>query len=153
MGKVKEIQKRMIIKSASHYLCAENDEDLYNEYLNLLQASEDGHDDDSAINHAAVWQPLEGMTVAKLIQIIEDGADEPEHPAFMQNMDWELLKKQKACLLMLAGLKVGGEPYFSAEVIDNLDGIINMLDSIQDYAADVMGLDENLVMDLSKEDE
>lgn len=59
-------------------------------------------------------------------------------PDFIQNIDWNLLKKQKAQLLENA------EQH-------NLDvsGIINLIDSLQDYVVDICGVEENEVFNLT----
>ena len=43
------------------------------------------------------------------------------------NIDWPLFHKQKLTLVTLAN-----DPYQTPEVIEHLDGIINLLDAIQD---------------------
>ena len=150
MGKVKEEQrKQQIIKSAGHYLCAENDEDLYKEYLKLLDASEKGNDDDLAANHAEVWEPLANhMSVANLIETIENSVDEPEMPELYKDIDWELLKQQKKSLLKVI------EDCDNVPVLEHLEGILVLIDSIQDDVVDNFGMSEDLVFDLhSEEDE
>jgi hypothetical protein len=52
-------------------------------------------------------------------------------PEFINKIDWKLLQQQKAWLL-----------YKDEEYAD---GIINIIDSIQDYAVDELGIDEDLV--------
>ena len=43
------------------------------------------------------------------------------------NIDWPLFHKQKLTLIALAN-----DPYQTPEVIEHLDGVINLLDAIQD---------------------
>jgi hypothetical protein len=151
MGKVKELHKQNIIEAASHYLCAEDEESLYDEYLRLKNAEEQGNEYAPAINYASVWQPIEYKSVKEILDLIEEGIqnaeDDTEHPAFMQNMDWELLKQQKKSLLEVI------ENTDNVPILEHLEGLLGVIDAVQDYAVDVMGLDENVVMDLSKEDE
>lgn len=69
-------------------------------------------------------------------------------PNFMLGMDWQLLRQQKETLVDLANnvnLNIFGVDYRDA-----VDGIINLLDSIQDYAVDVMEVPEDKVFDLKK---
>jgi hypothetical protein len=65
----------------------------------------------------------------------------------INGIDWELLKKQKRSLLSI--ISDGFLP--DEEPKDDLIGIVNLLDSIQDYAVDVMGVDEKTVFDLHEE--
>lgn len=53
-------------------------------------------------------------------------------PRFITRIDWELLKKQKKTLLKL-------------NKDEHIDGIIALIDSLQDYAVDVMGMSEEEV--------
>lgn len=58
-----------------------------------------------------------------------------QEPEFLRNINWELLKEQKQGLLALSEeCETGYYP--------NIMGIIELIDSIQDYATDVMGLSE-----------
>ena len=54
-------------------------------------------------------------------------------PDFIMNIDWKQLREQKLYLLQ-TGIET--EP---------IDGIIHLLDALQDYAADELGLGEELV--------
>ncbi len=73
-------------------------------------------------------------------------------------VDLDQMKEQKIALLHVQEhLKEVG-----AEVFDEdgnnvqtgcLDGIVNLIDGIQDYAADTLGLDEKIVFKLSNDKE
>ncbi len=63
-------------------------------------------------------------------------------PSPFSNIDWSLLRDQKEHLISLNI----GDPKLE------LDGIINLLDSFQDHAVDVLGIDEKLVFN-SENDE
>ena len=70
-------------------------------------------------------------------------------PDCIKNIDWKLLRKQKRTLLKtIIKLETGDE---DDPVTDDLDGILHLIDSIQDYAVDVLGLPEHEVMLLSDE--
>jgi hypothetical protein len=69
----------------------------------------------------------------------------------INGIDWELLKKQKKTLLNVIDSKFNSEPMLKKSVIEDLTGILNLVDSIQDYAVDVMGVDEKTVFDLHEE--
>lgn len=73
-----------------------------------------------------------------------------QQPEFMTKMDWPLLRQQKLTLLRIRGdypvppvAEVSAEQY--GVDMDHLEGLINGLDAIQDYAVDVMGLSDELV--------
>ena len=53
---------------------------------------------------------------------------------FFYDIDYELLKKQKLCLLEALSKTI------SQGEFDNLNGLMHLIDSIQDYAADVVGI-------------
>lgn len=57
-------------------------------------------------------------------------------PEFIQNMDWSILREQKETLLNI--INWNKLPLLN----DNLQGIVHILDAIQDYAVDVAGYSE-----------
>ena len=65
-------------------------------------------------------------------------------PRFINRIDWSQLKKQKQVLLYISNtskaLTIGQK--------DDLIGIIHLIDAIQDYAVDSMGLSEEEVFEL-----
>ena len=62
---------------------------------------------------------------------------------FFENVDWILLKKQKAFLLKYQEYYRGMEIYYKgfSVITDLLDGLINMIDEMQDIAAEIYGVD------------
>lgn len=62
-------------------------------------------------------------------------------------IDFTALKGQKAELL-----KVIGETK-SKERLENLSGILHLIDGIQDHAVEDLGIDENLIFDLTNLEE
>ena len=152
MGNVKELQaelkrRKQINLAASNFLSDQENGDLYDAYKKLLDESDNGNDDCLAADYITVWQPLENMTVANMIEVIENAIVEDELPEFLQGIDWELLRKQKLTLLNLAN------DIDNVEKLEHVEGIIVLIDALQDSAVDDYGLDENLVFDLSDEDE
>ena len=148
MGKVKESkkelkQRKQINLAAANYLAEQSEGDLYDAYKKLLEASEKGEDDHLACNIIDVWQPLENMTVAAMIEVIENSIVSPELPEFVTKIDWDLLKGQKRILL-----EVINKDELNPEEKEGLEGILSLLDSLQDAAVDDFGLAENLVFDL-----
>jgi len=70
-----------------------------------------------------------------------------EIPEFLQKISWDRLREQKALLLSLSNTGI-----LTADVCSNLDGIIGLIDTIQDFAVDIMGLSEKEVFNLSEKD-
>ena len=56
-------------------------------------------------------------------------------PSCIRNIDWEMLKKQKDFLISQD----------LACCPENFDGIISLINALQDYAVDIMGLSEEEV--------
>jgi hypothetical protein len=63
-------------------------------------------------------------------------------PEFMRNIDWQLLRKQKLSLLYLI------EEIDDIPKLEALEGIICLLDALQDYACDEMRLGSKVVFNL-----
>jgi hypothetical protein len=59
----------------------------------------------------------------------------------VKGIDFPLLKEQKKALLEVI------ENTDDVPVLEKLEGIVNLLNEIQDYAVDVLGMDENEVFD------
>jgi hypothetical protein len=62
-------------------------------------------------------------------------------------IDFPLLKEQKKALLEVI------ENTDDVPRLEKLEGIVNLLNEIQDYAVDVLGMDENEVFDLTNDDD
>jgi len=58
---------------------------------------------------------------------------------FVRNINWELLRKQKSTLFNLI------QEIDNVEQVEHLEGIIYLIDAVQDEAVDNEGTDENLV--------
>ena len=69
-------------------------------------------------------------------------------PDCIKNIDWKLLRKQKRTLLKTIIEMDKGD---DNPDVDDLDGILHLIDNLQDYAVDVLGLPEHEVMLLSDE--
>jgi len=72
-----------------------------------------------------------------------------ETPEFIKNIDWSLLRNQKATLLETIEAEKGG----FVEMLNNLEGIVHLIDTLQDYAVDELGINENCIYDFEKEEE
>ena len=148
MGNFKESNRKQINRAASNFLCDQEDGDLYDAYVKLLDESDNGNDDCLAADYVTVWQPLEHLSVAKMIETIENAiVNDIEMPEFMKGIDWNLLKQQKKVLLEMA------DNLDDVPKLEAVEGIINLLNELQDAAVDTYGLPENLVFDLHPEDD
>jgi hypothetical protein len=63
-----------------------------------------------------------------------------EYPEFIRNIDWQLIREQKKILLELSSFD-----YFTGNTHEAFEGILGILDALQDFAVDEMGIDENEV--------
>ena len=71
----------------------------------------------------------------------------------LENIDFDLLRKQKAQLIELQYRTTPeGNPVILSKEYDALEGIINLIDEIQDLAVEELGLKEEDVFNLNKEE-
>lgn len=144
-----DIRRKKINLVADNFLSNQDEGDNFDAYLKLLEESEKGNDDCQAADYVKVWQPLEHLSVAVMIETIENAVINPEMPEFIKKIDFITLRSQKTSLLaVIENLK---DIKFQQAFIDDLDGILNLIDTIQDAAVDDYGLDENLVFSLHPE--
>lgn len=149
MAQTKELERELINQAASHYLSDQEEGDLYDASLKLLKASEEGDGDKSAMDYVLVWQPLEYKTVDEILDLIEcakDQLEEDQDKNPIRKIDFPELRKQKESLS-----KVINNTFISDEQINDLTGILHLIDSIQDYAVDELGYDEKIVFKLENE--
>ena len=160
MGKVKEAiakkaedkQRKLINKAAETYLCDQEEGDNYDAYVKLLEESDKGNGDERAADYVLVWSPIVNtVSVDEMIHLIEDSIESPEMPKFMQKIDWTDLRKQKKTLLEVIDDMEKKNAEYYMDTIDDLEGIINLLDNLQDAAVDDYGLEEVLVFGESTE--
>ena len=69
-------------------------------------------------------------------------------PRFITKIDWVLLKNQKSSLLETI---TKAEQVGNKELTDDLEGILHIIDALQDYAVDSMGLSDEEVFSLNNE--
>lgn len=62
---------------------------------------------------------------------------------FIEKIDWELLQQQKQTIIEISEMGC-----FAEKDYDNFNGLLELIDSLQDYAVDVLGIDENVVFNL-----
>lgn len=65
------------------------------------------------------------------------------HTVIIDNIDLSLLKEQKTALYSIR------QEVLSPEQFEAVEGILCLIDAIQDYAVDVLGVDKHEVFNLS----
>lgn len=66
----------------------------------------------------------------------------------LRSIDWPLLKEQKKTFLELMYQQENDE---NTTAMPALEGILDIIDALQDCAVDYLDIDENIVFDLSKD--
>jgi len=97
------------------------------------------------------------LRICQIPKDLGDGVDfidvvyrEPQFPEFIKKIDWKLLREQKLALLSV--MKLSRFRYYPT-YIEPLEGIINLLDALMDYASEDMGLGDKVVFNLPEDDE
>jgi len=74
-------------------------------------------------------------------------------PKFINKMDWRLLNAQKLTLLnVIENYNNINDSKINPDIIiDNLNGIVHVIDAPQDYAVDKLGFDENYIFDFDED--
>lgn len=65
----------------------------------------------------------------------------------IQGIDFELLKEQKKALLEIT------ENCDDVPKLEKIEGVIALINEIQDYAVDILGIDENIIFDLHPDED
>jgi hypothetical protein len=170
MGNVKnklfeDSRRKQINKAAGSYLSDQEDGDNCDAYAVLLEESDKGNGDHRAADFVNVWEPLvNSVSVDEMIRLIEDGIYE-DVPEVLKKIDWTDLRGQKSVLLKLIDVIENTRPQpvkfegnemvailVPKDATDALDGILNLIDALQDYAVDEMGVPEMLVYDFEEEE-
>lgn len=71
-----------------------------------------------------------------------------EHPEFIKKIDWKLLREQKQTLLEIREMSD-----FISQDYNSFDGLIHLIDALQDFACDEMGLAEKEIFNLNSEED
>jgi len=87
------------------------------------------------------------MTLEDFIEAIKS-----IHSEFLQKIDWILLRQQKTSLIRIIEDRKAN-PKLGHFLTGDLQGILHLIDAIQDYAVDVMGLTDKEVFNLSEDAE
>jgi hypothetical protein len=147
MRQVKEHEKRLIVKSAGQFLSYDEDfeaDKIYDAYCKLIELRDNDKSDELASDYVPVWEQFENETVFTLLSIISNAMKEVKSYNPIDHLDWEALREQKEVLQSI-------KHSLSVEETDAIDGLLNLIDSIQDYGLDVLGYDEDIVLNLPKE--
>lgn len=76
-----------------------------------------------------------------------------EHPEFLTKIDWKLLREQKRELSIFIQDIDWERGIQNVPQLSFLEGIIYLIDAIQDYGVDEMGISEEEVFNLNPEEE
>lgn len=148
MGNVKDLRQTQIERAAGNFLSEEPEGSLFGAYLRLVEEVEKGNGKDLAANHV-VGEKLYGITVKDLVDVIEAAVAEAENaPEFLKKIDFTDLRTQKRLLL-----ETINNDAVDPEHKEGLEGILNLLDGLQDYAVDEMGMNPMNVYDFEQEEE
>lgn len=93
----------------------------------------------------AYYQPIKGIFAAPLKIIHDDAAND-----FFMRIDWAKLRVQKDTILALQDAYKGNYDEFKY-IVESLDGIVSLIDSLQDFAVDVLKVDSRIVFNLKEE--
>jgi hypothetical protein len=113
----------------------------------------EGHQHELASHHVDVVERFDHLTIEEMIDTIESSmpVENENLPPHVKNIDWGLLKQQK--LTLLETITYLENNHLPQKFTDDLTGILNMIDSLQDDAVDIYGLEEDTVFNLSHEDD
>lgn len=150
MKNVKNLVKLKIEESAGHYLTDQDEGTLYDAYLTLKEEQKNGNGNDIAEKYVSIWQPLEHMNINQIVELIESGAcgtDGNDAPEFIQGIDWSELRNQKRILL-----ETINNDAVDPEHKEGLEGILALIDSLQDHAVDELKILEMQIYDFEAEE-
>lgn len=147
-----ELQRKLYNEVLGHMMSDTDGEDFYADYEKLLTVEDTT---ELADNYITVWYPFDTMNIADFIENVESEFQSLKKLYYdiledspISKVDFGLLKDQKNELLILLN-------NFDDDSLLGiaLNGILNLIDSIQDYAVDVLGRKENEVFNLSEEED
>jgi hypothetical protein len=147
MSKVKELERLKINIAASTYLCDQDEGDLYDAYMVLMDETEKGNGKYTANSYVTIWQHLKHKTVDEILDLIDSNVHEPEVPEYIKKIDWAKLREQKDDILSIIGHEM-----VTGEYVESLEDVLSLLDAIQDYAVDSLGIDEDLVFNINPDE-
>lgn len=71
----------------------------------------------------------------------------------LNNIDWQWLREQKHTLLTIIAEKRSVHLIEVEEQVDDLEGLVSLIDSLQDYAVDELGIPEEEVFNFENEEQ
>jgi len=137
------MNKKLIEKAAGVFFC---DDDLLSAYELLVNLKNHGKANELANNYVLMWEQCINMRVGDIVDNIDSLADS-FCPEFIKKMDWNLLNVQKTAIL-----ETINNGNVDPEHKEALEGILSLVDNIQDSAVDYFGFDEDLVFEFKKEE-
>ena len=141
------MRKTIINLVAGHYLSARDDGDYYPQYLKLKELVKKDKTNNALLvaNEVDVWGEVDHWTIDVFLGTIDEQVEELEtliknvlSQSPIGKIDFPQLREQKKSLVDMIDHVDGG-----SDLEGNLTGILHLIDSIQDFAVDVMGKDEN----------
>jgi hypothetical protein len=143
MSKTKNYQRNLINHVAGQYLSEPIEGDYYDAYEILQEVFDNGNGDENASDYVAIWQPLEYKSVTEILELIDSHIETMNLPAgapdFVRDIDWIAFQSQRDTLRQIKN-------FISFEQAEDVDAILNLLDAMEDYAIDVLGIDESEVL-------
>lgn len=97
------------------------------------------------IHGEVYWRDAEYQFDPLVAEVVKELKAQPRK-FVLDNIDYAKLRVQKQKLLYVAD-----DSELSDETKEELQGIVNLIDSLQDYAVDVMGKPESEVFNLNQE--
>lgn len=72
-------------------------------------------------------------------------------PDFIKRIDWKQLQRQKLIFINMIQDWGEADDADQREDAEEAEGLLNLIDTIQDYAVDELGMDENVVFNFKEE--
>jgi len=140
------MREQIINLIAGHYLSARDDGNYYPQYLKLKKLVEEDKTNKALLvcNEVEVWGEVDHWTIDVFLGTIDEQVEEQEtliknvlSQSPIGKIDFPKLREQKKSLVDVINHVDGG-----SELEGNLTGILHLIDSIQDFAVDVMDKNE-----------
>lgn len=118
------------------------------------------HTDDDSLSSLLTaydgWHEYAELTQAEYLQLTD--VNITPTPYDLSNIDWSELRNQKRTLLTVidkleAGFDTGDVLGDKNEILDDLTGILHLIDSLQEVACDVLGMRDIDVFDFEAEEQ
>jgi len=145
---IQEFDRNITKQAAGYYLNDQETGDLFDAYMKLKEASGNGYGNELASNYVDVPMSMEYETIDNILDMIDStkfiiSTNHAENPIF--HIDWIALQSQKDTLKQI-------QHFINTEQAEDIEGLLNLIDSIEDYAIDILGFDENEVLNIDEEE-